>query len=82
MTKREGSTGNFVRKTGDKMIASDNKECENFFEYWIPSAEGNQPNWSITQELKDLPDGKYRLGAYIMTNVVPNETVSVLKAAS
>ena len=76
VTKREGSTGNFVRKTGDKMIASDNKECENFFEYWIPSAEGNQPNWSITQELKDLPDGKYRLGAYIMTNVVPNETVS------
>ena len=35
------------------MIASDGKECENFFEYWIPSAEGNQPNWSITQELKD-----------------------------
>ena len=76
VTKREGSTGNFVRKTGDKMIASDGKECENFFEYWIPSAEGNQPNWSITQELKDLPDGKYRLGAYIMTNVLAQGDVT------
>lgn len=76
VTKREGSSGNFTRKAGDKMIASDGKECENFFEYWIPSAEGNQPNWSITQELKDLPDGKYRLGAYIMTNVLAQGDVT------
>ena len=70
VTKREGTTGNFVRKTGDKMVASDGTECEAFFEYWIPSSSGNQPNWSILQDLKDLPDGKYRLGAYIMTNNV------------
>ena len=30
VTKREGSSGNFTRKAGDKMIASDGKECENF----------------------------------------------------
>ena len=28
VTKREGSSGNFTRKAGDKMIASDGKECE------------------------------------------------------
>ena len=76
VTKREGSSGNFTRKAGDKMIASDGKECENFFEYWIDPKEGNQPNWSITQELKDLPDGKYRLGAYIMTNVLAQGDVT------
>ena len=76
VTKREGSSGNFTRKAGDKMIASDGKECENFFEYWINPKEGNQPNWSITQELKDLPDGKYRLGAYIMTNVLAQGDVT------
>ena len=76
VTKREGSSGNFTRKAGDKMIASDGKECENFFEYWIAPKEGNQPNWSITQELKDLPDGKYRLGAYIMTNVLAQGDVT------
>lgn len=76
VTKREGSSGNFVRKTGDKMVASDGKECENFFEYWIDPKEGNQPNWSITQELQGLPDGKYRLGAYIMTNVLAQGDVA------
>ena len=76
VTKREGSSGNFTRKAGDKMIASAGMECENFFEFWIPSAEGNQPYWSITQELKVLPDGKYRLGAYIMTNVLAQGDVT------
>ena len=65
-----GVQDNFTRKSGDSMTASDGKECVNFFERWIPSSAGNQPNWSITQELKDLPDGKYRLGGYIMTNVL------------
>ena len=71
-----GVQDNFTRKSGDSMTASDGKECVNFFERWIPSSAGNQPNWSITQELKDLPDGKYRLGAYIMTNVLAQGDVT------
>ena len=71
-----GVQDNFTRKPNDKLIASDGKECVNFFERWIPSSAGNQPNWSITQELKNLPDGKYRLGAYIMTNVLAQGDVT------
>ena len=71
-----GVQDNFTRKANDNMTASDGKECVNFFERWIPSSAGNQPNWSITQELTGLPDGKYRLGAYIMTNVLAQGDVT------
>lgn len=68
-TARPVETGeNQVRKTGDNMTANDGKECVNFFEYWIPSSKGSQPDWSITQNLTGLQDGKYRLGAHILTN--------------
>ena len=46
---------------------SDGTKFSNFFERWVPG--DIQPDWSITQELNDIPDGLYRLSAYILTNV-------------
>ena len=71
-----GVQDNFTRKTGDEVLSADGKECVNFFERWVPSSSGNQPNWSITQDLTGLMDGKYRLGAYIMTNVLASGDVT------
>lgn len=58
---------NFSRKTGSTRTASDGTEISNFFERWNPSSP--QKDWSITQDLTNLPDGKYRLKAYIMCQI-------------
>lgn len=46
---------------------SDGTEFKGFFERW--TATNPQTSWSITQEINDIPDGRYRLSAYILTNV-------------
>lgn len=41
---------------------TDGAEFKNFFERWNPWAP--QPNWSVSQVIKDLPQGKYKLTAH------------------
>lgn len=60
---------------GASQPSSDGTPFVGFFERWIPS--GNQPDWSITQELHGIPDGKYRLTAYILTNVMADAEAGV-----
>lgn len=62
---------NFSRKTGSH-TASDGTEISNFFERWNPSSP--QKDWSITQNLTNLPDGKYRLKAYIFCPINEGDT--------
>ena len=44
----------------------DGTEFRNFFERWV--AQPPQSDWSILQEVKDLPKGKYKLSAYVLVN--------------
>lgn len=77
-TSREPATGqdNFQWQAAQQ-ASSDGTPFVGFFERWIPEADGNQPDWSITQELRDMPDGRYRLTAYILTNVMANAETGV-----
>ena len=52
---------------GSTQNTSDGTEFKGFFERW--TATNPQTSWSITQEINDIPDGRYRLSAYILTNV-------------
>ena len=63
---------NFSRKTGSVRTASDGTEISNFFERWNPSSP--QKDWSITQDLSELPDGKYRLKAYVFCRINAGDT--------
>ena len=76
--EREPATGqdNFQWQAAQQ-ASSDGTPFVGFFERWIPEVDGNQPDWSITQELRDIPDGKYRLTAYILTNVMANAETGV-----
>ena len=53
-TKKEGEIG-----------TSDGFDFRTFFERWVATPPTG--DYYIEQELTDLPDGKYRLGAHIMT---------------
>lgn len=77
-TSREPATGqdNFQWQAAQQ-ASSDGTPFVGFFERWIPEVDGNQPDWSITQELRDIPDGRYRLTAYILTNVMANAETGV-----
>ncbi len=66
----------YKRKTGDTFqdgagSLPEGVALENFYECY--NGSGNMPNWSITQRLSGLPDGKYRVGAWILTNRLPTE---------
>lgn len=61
------STGldNFSRQTSEQKT-TDGVTFQNFFERWV--ATPPQPDWSITQQITGLPQGKYKLSAHILTN--------------
>ena len=65
---RETSDGNLQAQAGrySEFTTPDGHPFGDFFERWVPS--GLQGDWYVEQALEGLPDGKYRLGAYIMTN--------------
>ena len=67
----------YQRKTGDRFengagSLPEGKALENFYEC-ATNSTSFMPNWSVTQKLTGLPDGKYRLGAWILTNRLPTE---------
>ena len=78
VTSREPAVGqdNFQWQAAQQ-ASSDGTPFVGFFERWVPESDGNQPDWSITQELRDIPDGKYRLTAYILTNAKANAETGV-----
>lgn len=45
---------------------SDGADFSKFFERWVPNSP--QPNWQLLQEVKDLPNGKYKITAHVLTN--------------
>ena len=45
---------------------------ENFYECATNNGS-NMPDWSIKQKIEGIPDGKYRVGAWILTNKLPTE---------
>ena len=67
-TWRETTVENFQPQAGrySEFQAPDGHQFGDFFERWTSSAPHG--DWYVEQTLKGLPDGKYRLGAYIMTN--------------
>lgn len=66
--ERSGSSGNFQYQSAS-YSTSDGSDFTGFFEYWIPSSDGALPDWSITQELSNLPNGGYRLTAYVLSSI-------------
>lgn len=67
-TWRETTVENFQPQAGrySEFQTPDGHQFGDFFERWTSSAPHG--DWYVEQTLKGLPDGKYRLGAYIMTN--------------
>ena len=69
-TEREaavnGQQDNFTCKVDAPENSSDGTVFEDFFERWNPN--NPQTDWSIHQELNDIPNGRYKLTAYILTN--------------
>ncbi len=67
-TWRETTNDNFQAQAGrySEFKTPDGHQFGDFFERWTASAP--QGDWYVEQALEGLPDGKYRLGAYIMTN--------------
>ena len=61
------STGwdNLQRQTSTQPT-TDGATFQNFFERWV--ANPPQTDWSITQQVTGLPQGKYKLSAHIFTN--------------
>ena len=69
-TWRETTNNNFqvITKSGNDIPkTSDGFEFVTFVERWVPTGSVTG-DYYVEQDLTDLPDGKYRLGAYIMTN--------------
>ena len=67
-TWRETTVENFQPQAGrySEFQTPDGHQFGDFFERWTSS--GTHGDWYVEQGLEGLPDGKYRLGAYIMTN--------------
>ena len=74
-TEREaavnGQQDNFTCKVDAPENSSDGTVFEDFFERWNPN--NPQTDWSIHQELNDIPNGRYKLTAYILTNKKADE---------
>ena len=73
----QGSGANYQRKTGDRFengagSLPEGLALENFYECATNNGS-NMPDWSIKQKVERLPDGKYRVGAWILTNKLPTE---------
>ena len=73
----QGSGANYQRKTGDRFengagSLPEGLALENFYECATNNGS-NMPDWSIKQKVEGLPDGKYRVGAWILTNKLPTE---------
>ncbi len=65
-TWRASTNNNFqIMPDASQVTVSDGTSVK-FFERWVPDGTP-QGDWYIQQELSGMPDGKYRLGAYIMT---------------
>ena len=64
---RANNNNNFgvVTKAQGEIATSDGFDFRTFFERWVATPPTG--DYYIEQELTDLPDGKYRLGAHIMT---------------
>ena len=60
-----------VTKAEGEIATSDNSDFRTFFERWTKNAPNG--DWYVEQELADLPDGKYRLGAYIMSQMTEEQ---------
>lgn len=56
---------NFQRQTSTQ-ATTDGTVFQNFFERWV--ANPPQTDWSVTQQINGLPQGKYKLTAYVLTN--------------
>ena len=67
-TWRETTNDNFQAQASrySEFQTPDGHAFGDFFERWVSS--GSHGDWYVEQALEGLPDGKYRLGAYIMTN--------------
>ncbi len=64
-----GAQDNFGYTSGT-ITTSDGVPFTTCFQRWNSKTQvPRQPDWSVTQDLTGLPDGKYRLKAYILTNV-------------
>ncbi len=64
-TWRADDRDNFqVMPDASSVTVSDGADVR-FFERWVQNPP--QGDWYVEQELSGIPDGKYRLGAYIMT---------------
>ena len=59
-----GGNNDGVNYQGSTQTTSDGGSLSKFAEDWVASS-GNGPNWSIYQTISGLPNGKYRLSAYI-----------------
>ena len=69
MPYREGHGDNFGYTSGT-ITTSDGVPFTTCFQRWNSKTQvPRQPDWSVAQDLTGLPDGKYRLKAYILTNV-------------
>ena len=73
----QGSGANYQRKTGDRFengagSLPEGLALENFYECATNNGS-NMPDWSIKQKIEGIPDGKYRVGAWILTNKLPTE---------
>ena len=73
----QGSGANYQRKTGDRFengagSLPEGLALENFYECATNNGS-NMPDWSIKQKVEGSPDGKYRVGAWILTNKLPTE---------
>ena len=73
----QGSGANYQRKTGDRFengagSLPEGLALENFYECATNNGS-TMPDWSIKQKVEGLPDGKYRVGAWILTNKLPTE---------
>lgn len=56
---------NLQRQTSTQPT-TDGTVFQNFFERWV--ANPPQTDWSVTQQINGLPQGKYKLTAYVLTN--------------
>lgn len=67
VTNRDAQSGqdNFGIQSAEKPT-TDGAYFGRFFERWV--AKPPQANWSIMQTVKDLPQGKYKLTAHVLTN--------------
>ena len=59
-----GGNNDGVNYQGSTQTTSDGGSLSKFAEDWVATS-GNGPNWSIYQTVSGLPNGKYRLSAYI-----------------